>query len=383
MGSLHGVFRSDEPAIGDRVVVRRILPDTPGHLSDVIGHVISVDPLQIRPQSVGGFVSDAPVIEIPPQQVKILKKLSPRRIRNSDIRALEHATARAFPGIEHRWVGPWLLRAGDGVTERSNSAAPLGPTAAFEQVPLAEICEFYESYELPARILIPERIGNPVLRRLAAIERAGGGAGAAGGSGAGVSGAGAGAFGGSWRLGPEIIVMVRDLLGGVEAEDEELSALLHRLREEQQGIRFQIDDQPDDEWLSLYHFRGKPLPTKALELLRTRIEGQMAFGRLVNETGETLAITRGTLTRGGFEDPFDADDPLLLGYSAVEVTPQWRRRGLGTRLGAEMMAWGAACGAAQVYLQVIASNKAGIGLYHNLGFREHHRHRYAEQITSE
>lgn len=364
MGSLHGVFRSDEPAIGDRVVVRRILPDTPGHLSDVIGHVISVDPLRIRPQSVGGFVSDAPVIEIPPQQVKILKKLSPRRIRNSDIRALEHATARAFPGIEHRWLGPWLLRAGDGVTERSNSAAPLGPTAAFEQVPLAEICEFYESYELPARILIPERIGNPVLRRLAAIERAGGAASA-------------------WRLGPEIIVMVRDLLGGVEAEDEELSALLYKLREEQQGIRFQIDDQPDDEWLSLYHFRGKPLPTKALELLRTRIEGQMAFGRLVNEAGETLAITRGTLTRGGFEDPCDADEPLLLGYSAVEVTPQWRRRGLGTRLGAEMMAWGAACGAAQVYLQVIASNKAGIGLYHNLGFREHHRHRYAEQITSE
>lgn len=371
MGSLHGVFRSDEPVIGDRVVVRRILPNTPGHLSDVIGHVISIDPLQIRPQSVGGFVSDAPVIEIPPQQVKILKKLSPRRIRNSDIRALEHATARAFPGIEHRWVGPWLLRAGDGVTERSNSAAPLGPTAAFEQVPLAEICEFYKSYGLPARILIPERIGNPVLRRLAAIERAGADAGAV------AAGAASG-----WRLGPEIIVMVRDLLGGVDAEDEELSALLHRLREEQRGIRFQIDDQPDDEWLSLYHFRGKPLPAEALELLRTRIDGQMAFGRLVNDAGETLAITRGTLTRGGFEDPFDADDPLLLGYSAVEVTPTWRRRGLGTRLGAEMMAWGSACGAAQVYLQVIATNKAGIGLYHNLGFREHHRHRYAEEITS-
>lgn len=45
------------------------------------------------------------------------------------------------------------------------------------------------------------------------------------------------------------------------------------------------------------------------------------------------------------------------------------------------MAWGAANGADAAYLQVVASNQAGIGLYEKLGFVEHHRHRYAELVV--
>lgn len=330
-------FRSDEVTPGDRVVVRRLLPDTPGHLSDVIGHVERVSPLVLRPQSVGGFPSQAPTIEIPAELIKIIKKLSPRRIRNSDIRAIEVATAKAFPGIDHSWSesGQWLLRAGDGVTERSNSAAPLGPSAGFGAVPFAEIEAFYRHHELPVRLLLPERIGNPGLKLVA---------------------------GAGWELGPEIIVMQRNL------------ALPPRVPGPEE-LTFHIDDQPDDAWLELYHFRGQPLPRRALELLRTRIDGTMGFGRLLTSAGETVAITRGTLTSAG-------DERVFLGYSAVEVAPAWRRRGLGTRLGAEMLGWGAEHGADEAYLQVIASNLAGIGLYEKLGFIEHHRHRYAELRSS-
>lgn len=325
-------FRSDDIRPGERVVVRRLLPDTPGHLSDVIGHVESVSPLVVRPQSVGGFVSDAPSIEIPDELVKIIKKLSPRRIRNSDIRAIEVATAKAFPGVDHRWSesGQWLLRAGDGVTERSNSAAPLGPSAGFEAVPMDEIAAFYRHHELPVRLLLPERIGNPGLKLVSTD---------------------------GWELGPEIIVMHRDLA-------------LPPMPGESGGLHFRIDDQPDEDWLRLYHFRGRPLPRRALELLRTRIDGTMGFGRLLTPDGETVAITRGTLTAA-------EDGRVFLGYSAVEVAGHWRRRGLGTRLGAEMLRWGADHGADAAYLQVIASNEAGIGLYNKLGFIEHHRHRYA------
>lgn len=325
-------FRSDDIRPGERVVVRRLLPDTPGHLSDVIGHVESVSPLVVRPQSVGGFVSDAASIEIPDELVKIIKKLSPRRIRNSDIRAIEVATAKAFPGVDHRWSesGQWLLRAGDGVTERSNSAAPLGPSAGFEAVPMDEIAAFYRRHELPVRLLLPERIGNPGLKLVSAD---------------------------GWELGPEIIVMHRDLA-------------LPPMPGEAGGLHFRIDDQPDEDWLRLYHFRGRPLPRRALELLRTRIDGTMGFGRLLTPDGETVAITRGTLTAA-------EDGRVFLGYSAVEVAGHWRRRGLGTRLGAEMLRWGADHGADAAYLQVIASNEAGIGLYNKLGFIEHHRHRYA------
>ncbi|AJK69791.1 N-acetylglutamate synthase, CG3035 family [Corynebacterium marinum] len=327
-----GIFHSDEVAVGDRVVVRRRLPDTPGHYTDVIGHVLSLTPLTVRPQSVGGLPSAAEAVEIPAGQVKVVKRLSPRTIRNSDIRAVEVATAKAFPGIEHTWTtdGQWLMRAGDGITERSNSAAPLGRSAGFGHVPLDEITSFYRRHGLPVTVLIPERIGRPAERLVEA---------------------------GGWQLGPEIIVMTRpltDLPAPAEAPE----------------LLFRLDEQPDDAWLALYNFRGSPLPVHALDLLRGQIDGRMGFGRLSTADGETVAITRGTLTSSD-------DGRRWLGYSAVEVAAAYRRRGLGTRLGAEMLAWGAGAGATDAYLQVIASNEAGRALYTKLGFIEHHRHRYA------
>ncbi|CAB0817509.1 N-acetyltransferase [Corynebacterium diphtheriae] len=289
--------------VGDRIVVRQEEFDT-------IGHVLSVDPLIVRPHARGGLPSNAEPVRI--DNPLMIKRLSPRTVRNADIRAIEVATAKAFPGIEHTWCGQWLLRAGDGVTERSNSAAPLGPQALFTPVPYEEIKEFYRRHNLPALILVPERIAPAILGD-----------------------------------GPEIIVMTHPLDNVSEIND----------------VHAEFLDQPDDDWLELYHFRGKALPRHALELLRTTIDGRMCFGRLKRD-GKTVAITRGTITDS------------YLGYSAVEVAPEYRRQGLATELGAAMLAWGKAHGAHTAYLQVIESNAAGIGLYHKLGFVEHHRHKY-------
>ena len=74
------IFRSDAVSVGERVVARR---DFGGVHSDVIGHVVSVDPLVIRPQEVGGYPSSLEAVEIPPEQLKIIKRLSPRTVRNS------------------------------------------------------------------------------------------------------------------------------------------------------------------------------------------------------------------------------------------------------------------------------------------------------------
>lgn len=322
------IFRSDRVAIGERVVCRRRFDDT---FSDVIGHVIALDPLTIRPQEVGGYPSDLPAVEIPEEQIYVVKKLSPRRIRNSDIRHVETAYAKAFPGTDHRWStdGQWLMRAGDGITERSNSATPLGRAAGFTALPLDEITAFYQSHDLPVRLHIPERIGK-------AAEQV-----------VGLDG---------WELGPEILVMTRVLrdLPSVPAN----------------GFSVSIDAQPDDDWLELYHFRGEKLPVDALRALYDEIDGTMAFARLRNAEGQTVAITRATITES-------TDETTWLGYSAVEVAEDFRRRGLGTLLGAEVLAWGARQGAEKAYLQVISTNEAGIALYDKLGFIEHHRHRYA------
>lgn len=330
-------FRSHNPRIGDRVVVRRRIAGATGadmHWTDVIGHVIGIDPLVVRPQSVGGMPSEAAGIEIPAEQLEVIRMLSPRTIRNSDIRAVEVATAKAFPGLVNEWSGGWLMRAGDGITERSNSASPLGPTTGFDPVPMAEIAAFYAAHDLPVRLHIPERIGKPALKVVAAEPEA-------------------------WKMGPEILVMTRELSGITPFELPE-------------GLSFRVDEQPDQEWLDMYHFRGRALPLEALELLRTKIDGVMGFGRLLNAAGETIAITRATITA--------AESRTFLGYSAVEVAPAYRRRGLGTALGAKIQQWGVDMGAEEAYLQVISANEAGIGLYTKLGFTEHHRHRYAERL---
>lgn len=339
------IFRSDSIQPGERVVARRkyATEGAPGGArnvvySDVIGHVISVNPLVIRPQQVGGYPSTLDAVTIPDDELHIIKKLSPRTVRNSDIRNVEVAYSKAFPGIEHTWSGQWLLRSGDGVTERSNSAAPLGPSAPFEPVPVDAIRDFYARHNLPPRVMIPERIGKPAQ---AMAEREG------------------------WELGPEIIVMTRSLDDLPELpESAVMSAALYD---------FDVTDQPDRDWLDMYHFRGQPLPEHALNLLRENIDGTMGFGRLTvahgPDAGRTVAITRGTVTSAGRH--------TYLGYSAVEVAEDHRRRGLGTLLGIKMLAWGQSLSADTAYLQVIASNHAGVGLYEKLGFVEHHRHRYA------
>ncbi|MDU0479010.1 GNAT family N-acetyltransferase [Staphylococcus chromogenes] len=328
-----GAHSGAHPKIGDRVIVRRILPDTPGHLTDVIGHVESLNPLRVRPQSVGGFLSDAPIVEIPEELIQVIKVLPPRRVRNSEIRAVEVATAHAFPGIEHVEVDGWLLRAGDGITERSNSAAPLGASAGLSPVPIQAIIDFYRRHQLEPCLLIPNRIA-PAALRFAHTH--------------------------GWRFGPEIVVMTRPL----QKKPYELP----------EGFHLEVSSLPTPDWLDLYHFRGEPLPAQALKFLQQEIDGHLGFGAIRADSGEIVAITRATVTT--------ANDVQYLGYSAVEVSPAFRRRGLASALGNAMLSWGANQGATQAYLQVISTNDAAIGLYEKLGFIEHHRHRYAHAPAS-
>ena len=67
------------PQLGDRVIVRRHVPGSAGHLSDIIGHVLDLDPLTVRPQAVGGLPSDKDAVVIPAEQVQVCKVLPPRR----------------------------------------------------------------------------------------------------------------------------------------------------------------------------------------------------------------------------------------------------------------------------------------------------------------
>lgn len=82
--------------VGDRIVVRQEEFDT-------IGHVLSVEPLIVRPHARGGLPSNAEPVRI--DNPLMIKRLSPRTVRNADIRAIEVATAKAFPVSNTRGVG--------------------------------------------------------------------------------------------------------------------------------------------------------------------------------------------------------------------------------------------------------------------------------------
>lgn len=319
------IFRSDAVSVGERVVARREFGDV--H-SDVIGHVLSLDPLVIRPQEVGGYPSSLEAVEIPPEQLKIIKRLSPRTVRNSDIRAAEVAAAAASPGAEQEWTadGQWLMRASDGITCQANSAIPLGHSAGFLPVPIDDIDAFFARHQLPTCLAIPERIGKSAEKLIDAAPD-------------------------QWVVEPEILMMVHAL--------DQLP--------EPAGAAFAADAQPDPAWLDLYHSWDQPP-----EGLATPAEGTAVFARLLADTGDTTAIARGTLTESG-------DGTVWLGLSALTAAADQQDTRLKAELAAHLLIWGKDHGAKKVYLQVAASDAAGVQQAEGLGFIEQHRHRYARR----
>lgn len=135
------------PGIGNRVSIRYRVPDG---LTDVIGHLEATSPVVVVRTASDGTV------EVNPAGVVSVRELSGRPVRNSEIRALEHAAALAWPGTEQHWIGGWFLRAADGHTSRANSAVPLQMSATLAELPA--VARWYGERGLPAWLALPERL---------------------------------------------------------------------------------------------------------------------------------------------------------------------------------------------------------------------------------
>jgi hypothetical protein len=139
------------PELGTRVTVRYRLPaGSVPPLTDVIGHLLATTPL-VRVQTKAG-----PVVHFAPGDAISLRMLSDTPVRASEIRALEHADALAWPGVEQHWLDGWLLRAGRGATYDANSAVPLDKFASQAAIPA--IVEWYRSRDLTPRLAVAERL---------------------------------------------------------------------------------------------------------------------------------------------------------------------------------------------------------------------------------
>jgi GNAT superfamily N-acetyltransferase len=139
------------PTPGTRVSLRYRLPaGSAKPLTDVVGHVEQVEPtVLVRTKS-------GELVDIAPHDIVSMRELSHTPVRASEIRALEHAAALAWPGTEQHWQGGWFLRAGRGVTGRANSAVPLEPSAQIADLPA--IVDWYRERGLPPWLALPERL---------------------------------------------------------------------------------------------------------------------------------------------------------------------------------------------------------------------------------
>lgn len=297
------------PTPGQRVMLRYLLPAGSTHpMTDVLGILESLEPVTVRAE-------DGALTTVDRSRVVALKAIPPRPVSRAAVRNLEHAAALAWPGLEQRWLGGWLLRAGGGFTGRANSVLPLGEPETADAI--EQVRAWYTQRGLPARFQLPDRL---------TVELPG------------------------WRLSDEVVVLTAD--APVVA-----------------GAPVTIADHPDEEWLSGYHYRGAPLPTQAPAVLAAVLNGRLGFGRIGDATS-IQAIVRGAVTAA-------PDGTRWLGLTAVEVAETARRQGWGVRICAGMAAWGLEHGAQRIYVQAAADNHPALRLYTRLGFTPHHRYRYA------
>lgn len=297
------------PALGSRVSLRYRLPaGSAKPLTDVIGHLEQLEPtVLIR-------TKDGELVDVAPADIVSVRELSHAPVRASEIRALEHAAALAWPGVEQQWLGGWLLRAGHGVTSRANSAIPLDMSAQIAD--LAAVRDWYRERGLPTWLALPERL-LPI--RTPGIKPA--------------------------------RVMVRELPAPPPSSSNVTPA-----QPSPSGVT--LAQQPDAEWLRLYE-RDVPV-----DVLTAVVDGQLVFA-----TVPDCAVGRGAVTP-------DPDGTPWLGISSVRVSPARRGQGHARSVCEALATWGAQAGARQAYVQVEVDNHAAIALYTSLGFRLHHQTRY-------
>ncbi|NTY61013.1 N-acetylglutamate synthase, CG3035 family [Mycolicibacterium sphagni] len=291
------------PPVGSRVSIRYRLPAGTAHaLTDVIGELQAVEPVIVLRTKSNGMV------EVAPADVVAVRELSIVPVRASEIRALEHAAALAWPGTEQHWQDGWLLRAGGGYTSRANSAVPLDFSATVEALP--PIIDWYRQRGLPPWLALPERL-LPIRADGTKHTR----------------------------------VMVTNLT------DAELDPAV------------MLSTTPDAAWLTGYQ---RDVPA---EVLTAVIDGEVVFASLAD-----TAVGRGAVTTA-------PDGTRWLGISAVHVGAGQRRQGHARRLCRTLLGWGTQQGATRAYVQVLSENSGAILLYHSLGFRLHHHHRYVDAVS--
>lgn len=227
-------------------------------------------------------------------------------------------------------MGGWLLRAAEGFTGRANSALAVGDPGLPLPDAVARVESWYADRGLRPAVALPYPTGRPTAHPLSAVlDRL------------------------AWpiRHGPALVMTaaVHEVLASIPDVD---------------ARQVRVEPEPDDGWLSMYHYRGKPLPPIARRLL---LSAPWQVFASVWDEGAPVAIGRAAVADG------------WAGLTAIEVVPECRRRGLATVVTAALVQAAARHGASSVYLQVEEHNTGARALYGRCGFVVHHGYHYRLQ----
>ncbi|MGI9648032.1 MAG: GNAT family N-acetyltransferase, partial [Acidimicrobiia bacterium] len=230
-----------------------------------------------------------------------------------------------WPSLEDQWLDGWLLRAGGGVTRRSNSASVVdadGPAVDLDER-IDEIEDWFRARRLPPIFRLTVLADPAVDARL--DER-------------------------GYRRELGAIIMTREV--GVPPQSPPLVDLA---------------ESPSEGWLELMAREpgrgGEHRPV--LERMLRRIELPRRYAR-IDADGETAAIGLGVL------------DSEHLAVFMMQTSAELRRGGLGKRIAESLIEWAIGEGAQQVFLQVHPANHGALGFYRALGFQPRYEYWYRQ-----
>jgi len=323
--------------VGSRVVVRRLLPGETGPtggpaFTDVLGTMERWADGQAAVRTASGEVVEFEVADIVSG-----KPVPPRpsvRMRVSASEA-ERRSLASWPPLVSERLGDWVLRASEGYRARGNSVLADGDPGVDLDFALQRVGSFYRGHGLPAwaQVVVGSSEHTALESRGWVLARPG----------------------------------EADTLFQLSSVSSALRAVRRSLPPG--GPEVALSTRADAAWLADEE-QSIAYGATALAVL----EGSPDVGfASVTEPGSGLVLAKGRVARGRGAVPGDED---WAGISNVWVSPDARRRGLGTVVMGALLEWAAERGATTAYLQVRGDNPAGVAAYERLGFATHHSYRY-------
>ena len=306
--------------VGHRVVVRRVVGQRQSRplFSDALGELAELTDTHLT------ILTERGPLRVPLREVARAKRVPARRRASAaQVVALEIAANEAWPAPDQGRVGDWLLRAAGGWTGRGNTALTVGDPGLPLDEAIEAVREWYGARGLPPKINLPMPLAAPVNAVL---------------------------DGQDWHTNPPTLVQTAPVTGLLAAET----------RDGLPPVR--LSESPSPAWLDVAAGCKGALPEAAIHLLTAVRE--VRFAEVYGDSGELLAIARGTVTGEG----------RYFGIFLVEVVPAARRRGLARHVIGALAQWAGQLAASTAFLQVEEHNEAALALYGRLGFTTHHRY---------